>query len=100
MPCGLSAAGQAERLGFESLWTPAFGLPDGFHVSAAWSQETSLRTGIAVVPAAQMWTPLGLAAQAATLVSSPAGGSSSASARADTGPGSGHRWDSPTGRSR
>jgi alkanesulfonate monooxygenase SsuD/methylene tetrahydromethanopterin reductase-like flavin-dependent oxidoreductase (luciferase family) len=62
-----AAAREAERLGFESLWTPAFGLPDGFHVSAAWSQDTSLRTGIAVVPAAQMWTPLGLAAQAATL---------------------------------
>jgi alkanesulfonate monooxygenase SsuD/methylene tetrahydromethanopterin reductase-like flavin-dependent oxidoreductase (luciferase family) len=57
-----AAAREAERLGFESLWTPAFGLPDGFHVSAAWSQDTSLRTGIAVVPAAQMWTPLELAA--------------------------------------
>ena len=42
-------------------------MPDSFHVCAAWSQDTSLRTGIAVVPAARMWTPLGLAAQAATL---------------------------------
>jgi alkanesulfonate monooxygenase SsuD/methylene tetrahydromethanopterin reductase-like flavin-dependent oxidoreductase (luciferase family) len=62
-----AAARQAKQLGFESLWTPAFGLPDAFHVCAAWSQETSLRTGIAVVPAAQMWTPLALAAQTATL---------------------------------
>jgi alkanesulfonate monooxygenase SsuD/methylene tetrahydromethanopterin reductase-like flavin-dependent oxidoreductase (luciferase family) len=61
------AAREAERLGFESLWTPAGGVPDAFHVCAAWSQDTSLRTGISVVPAARMWTPLGLAAQAATL---------------------------------
>jgi 5,10-methylenetetrahydromethanopterin reductase len=64
----LRAAGrEAERLGFESLWTPAGGVPDAFHVCSAWSQDTSLRTGISVVPAARMWTPLGLAAQAATL---------------------------------
>jgi len=62
-----AAAREAERLGFESLWTPALGVPDAFHVCAAWSQDTSLRTGISVVPAARMWTPLGLAAQAATL---------------------------------
>jgi alkanesulfonate monooxygenase SsuD/methylene tetrahydromethanopterin reductase-like flavin-dependent oxidoreductase (luciferase family) len=62
-----AAAREAARLGFESLWTPAGGVPDSFHVCAAWSQDTSLRTGISVVPAARMWTPLGLAAQAATL---------------------------------
>jgi 5,10-methylenetetrahydromethanopterin reductase len=62
-----AAAREAERLGFESLWTPAGGVPDSFHVCSAWSQDTSLRTGISVVPAARMWTPLGLAAQAATL---------------------------------
>ena len=62
-----AAAREAARLGFESLWTPAGGVPDSFHVCAAWSQETSLRTGISVVPAVRMWTPLGLAAQAATL---------------------------------
>jgi len=61
------AAREAARLGFESLWTPAGGVPDSFHVCAAWSQDTSLRTGISVVPAARMWTPPGLAAQAATL---------------------------------
>jgi len=61
------AAREAARLGFESLWTPAGGVPDSFHVCAAWSQDTSLRTGISVVPAARMWTPLALAAQAATL---------------------------------
>jgi alkanesulfonate monooxygenase SsuD/methylene tetrahydromethanopterin reductase-like flavin-dependent oxidoreductase (luciferase family) len=60
-------AREAARLGFESLWTPAGGVPDSFHVCSAWSQETGLRTGISVVPAARMWTPLGLAAQAATL---------------------------------
>ena len=62
-----AAAREAEQLGFESLWTPAGGVPDSFHVCAAWSHDTSLRTGISVVPAARMWTPLGLAAQAATL---------------------------------
>ena len=61
------AAREAARLGFESLWTPAGGVPDSFHLCAAWSQDTSLRTGISVVPAARMWTPLALAAQAATL---------------------------------
>src|ERR1700761_1247386 len=62
-----AAAREAERLGFESLWTPAGGVPDSFHVCAAWSQDTTLRTGISVVPAARVWTPPGLAAQAATL---------------------------------
>jgi len=62
-----AAAREAGQLGFESLWTPAGGVPDSFHVCAAWSQDTSLRTGISVVPAARMWTPPGLAAQAATL---------------------------------
>jgi alkanesulfonate monooxygenase SsuD/methylene tetrahydromethanopterin reductase-like flavin-dependent oxidoreductase (luciferase family) len=61
------AAREASGLGFESVWTPAGGVPDSFHVCAAWSRDTSLRTGISVVPAARMWTPLGLAAQAATL---------------------------------
>jgi len=60
-------AREAELLGFESLWTPAGGVPDAFHICAAWSQDTSLRTGISVVPAARMWTPLALAVQAATL---------------------------------
>ena len=46
---------------------PGGGVPDSFHVCAAWSQDTSLRTGISVVPAARMWTPLSLAAQAATV---------------------------------
>jgi alkanesulfonate monooxygenase SsuD/methylene tetrahydromethanopterin reductase-like flavin-dependent oxidoreductase (luciferase family) len=68
-----AAAREAERLGFESLWTPAGGVPDAFHVCAAWSYDTSLRSGISVVPAARMWTPLGLAAQAATLAELSAG---------------------------
>ena len=62
-----AAAREAAGLGFASLWTPAGGVPDSFHVCAAWMQDTPLRTGISVVPAARMWTPLGLAAQAATL---------------------------------
>jgi alkanesulfonate monooxygenase SsuD/methylene tetrahydromethanopterin reductase-like flavin-dependent oxidoreductase (luciferase family) len=61
------AARDAALLGFESVWTPAGGVPDSFHVCSAWSQDTGLRTGISVVPAARMWTPLGLAGQAATL---------------------------------
>jgi len=68
-----AAAREAERLGFESLWTPAGGVPDSFHVCAAWSQDTSLRTGISVVPAPRMWTPLSLAAQAATVAQLPSG---------------------------
>jgi alkanesulfonate monooxygenase SsuD/methylene tetrahydromethanopterin reductase-like flavin-dependent oxidoreductase (luciferase family) len=62
-----TAAQEAAQLGFESLWTPAGSVPDSFHVCAAWTQDTALRTGISVVPAVRMWTPLGLAAQAATL---------------------------------
>jgi alkanesulfonate monooxygenase SsuD/methylene tetrahydromethanopterin reductase-like flavin-dependent oxidoreductase (luciferase family) len=62
-----AAAREAERLRFESLWTPAGGVPDPFHICAAWSQDTSLRTGISVVPPVRMWTTLGLAIQAATL---------------------------------
>src|SRR6201994_4023702 len=62
-----AAAREAEGSGFESLWTPAGGGPDSFHVCAAWSQDTALRTGISVVPGARGWTPPALAAQAATL---------------------------------
>ena len=62
-----TAAREAGQLGFERLWTPAGGVPDSFHVCAAWTQDTGLRTGISVVPAVRMWTPLSLAAQAATL---------------------------------
>jgi alkanesulfonate monooxygenase SsuD/methylene tetrahydromethanopterin reductase-like flavin-dependent oxidoreductase (luciferase family) len=58
---------EAERLGFESVWTPAGGVPDAFHICATWAGATSMRTGISVVPAARMWTPLALAVQAATL---------------------------------
>jgi alkanesulfonate monooxygenase SsuD/methylene tetrahydromethanopterin reductase-like flavin-dependent oxidoreductase (luciferase family) len=58
---------EAERFGFEALWTPAGGVPDSFHVCAAWSEDTNLRTGISVVPAARLWTPLALAMQAATV---------------------------------
>ena len=61
------AGKEAKRLGFESVWTPAGGVPDSFHTCGAWSADTGLRTGISVVPAARMWTPLALAAQAATL---------------------------------
>jgi alkanesulfonate monooxygenase SsuD/methylene tetrahydromethanopterin reductase-like flavin-dependent oxidoreductase (luciferase family) len=66
-------AREAEQLGFESLWTPALGVPDAFHVCAAWAQDTSLATGIAVVPAVRMWTPLALAMQAATVAQLSAG---------------------------
>ncbi len=61
------AGREAARLGFESLWTPALGVPDPFHVCAAWSQDTALRTGISVVPAPARWRPLTLAMQAATV---------------------------------
>ena len=68
-----AAAREAGELGFESVWTPAGGVPDSFHVCSAWSQDTGLRTGISVVPAARMWTPPGLAAQTATLAQLSAG---------------------------
>jgi alkanesulfonate monooxygenase SsuD/methylene tetrahydromethanopterin reductase-like flavin-dependent oxidoreductase (luciferase family) len=61
------AGREAAERGFESLWTPAGGVPDAFHVCAAWSQDTPLRTGISVVPAARLWGPLALAIQAATV---------------------------------
>jgi alkanesulfonate monooxygenase SsuD/methylene tetrahydromethanopterin reductase-like flavin-dependent oxidoreductase (luciferase family) len=61
------AGREAARLGFESLWTPALGVPDPFHVCAAWSADTPARTGISVIPAARMWHPLSLASQAATV---------------------------------
>lgn len=61
------AGREAARLGFESLWTPAGGVPDAFHVCSAWAQDTPVRTGISVVPAARMWAPLALAVQAATV---------------------------------
>jgi alkanesulfonate monooxygenase SsuD/methylene tetrahydromethanopterin reductase-like flavin-dependent oxidoreductase (luciferase family) len=61
------AARDAAQLGFESLWTPAGGVPDSFHICAAWLGDTPLRAGISVVPAARMWTPLSLAVQTATL---------------------------------
>ncbi len=66
-------AREARRLGFESLWTPAGGVPDAFHVCAAWAADTGLRTGISVVPAALMWTPAALAVQAATVAQLSAG---------------------------
>ncbi len=61
------AGREAARLGFESLWTPAGGVPDAFHVCAAWLRDTDGRAGISVVPVARMWTPLALAIQAATV---------------------------------
>ena len=62
------AARQAAALGFESAWTPAGGVPDAFHVCAAWSQDCpQLRTGISVVPLARTWTVTAAAIQAATV---------------------------------
>ena len=69
-----TAAREAAGLGFESLWTPYLGVPDSFHVCAAWGQDTGLRTGISVVPAARMWTPATLAIQAATVAQLSPGG--------------------------
>jgi alkanesulfonate monooxygenase SsuD/methylene tetrahydromethanopterin reductase-like flavin-dependent oxidoreductase (luciferase family) len=61
------AAREGERFGYESVWTPAGGVPDSFHVCAAWLVDTTMRAGISVVPAARVWSPLSLAMQAATL---------------------------------
>lgn len=62
------AGREAARIGFDSVWTPAGGIPDAFHVCGAWAADSpTIRTGISVVPAARMWTPAGLAVQAATV---------------------------------
>ncbi len=61
------AGREAARLGFESLWTPAGGVPDAFHVCAAWLSDSPVRAGISVVPAPRLWTPVALAIQAATV---------------------------------
>ena len=93
------AGKEAARLGFESLWTPAGGVPDAFHVCAAWAEDVPLWTGISVVPAARMWGPLALAAQAATVGQLPRAGSCSGSGPAATARGSGRRSVCPTGLS-
>ena len=62
-----AAAQEAARLGFESLWTPAGGVPDAFHVCAAWSQETSAAHRDFRCPSGADVDPAGSAAQAATL---------------------------------
>jgi alkanesulfonate monooxygenase SsuD/methylene tetrahydromethanopterin reductase-like flavin-dependent oxidoreductase (luciferase family) len=62
------AAREGARLGFESAWTPAGGVPDAFHVCAAWAQDSPrLQTGISVVPIARSWTATAVAVQAATV---------------------------------
>jgi alkanesulfonate monooxygenase SsuD/methylene tetrahydromethanopterin reductase-like flavin-dependent oxidoreductase (luciferase family) len=63
----------AAELGFESIWTPAAGVPDSFHICGQWGEGTAdvlgsaLRTGISVVPAPRLWHPVSLAVQAATV---------------------------------
>lgn len=60
-------AGEAARLGYTSLWSPAAaaGL-DSFHVCAQWHGASALATGISVVPS-PAWTLSTLASEAATL---------------------------------
>lgn len=64
---------EAARLGFESIWTPAGGLPDSFHLCGAWADASNevlghpIRTGISVIPAPRNWRPSSLALQAATV---------------------------------
>ncbi len=67
-----TAAIAAQRLGYDSAWTPS-GSPDrdGFHLCAQWAAATegdggSLPTGIAVVPVA-VWSATELARQAITV---------------------------------
>ena len=66
------AGREAARLGFQSLWTPAGGIPDAFHVCAGWSEATAevvpggITTATGVVPV-RMWTVPALANQAATV---------------------------------
>jgi alkanesulfonate monooxygenase SsuD/methylene tetrahydromethanopterin reductase-like flavin-dependent oxidoreductase (luciferase family) len=58
---------EAAELGYSSAWTPASstGL-DSFHVCARWHQASHLSTGISIVPV-PTWSPVSLAAQAATV---------------------------------
>jgi 5,10-methylenetetrahydromethanopterin reductase len=61
-------AKEAQRMGYDSLWTPAGLVPDPFHICAAWAWDTSLSTGISVVPTARLgWSAHALALQAATV---------------------------------
>ena len=62
--------------------------------------DTEVRTGISVVPAARMWTPLSLAAQAATLAQLSSGRFVLGLGTGGYGPGSGPRWVCPTARLR
>lgn len=63
----------AAELGFDSIWTPATGVPDSFHICGQWGEGSadvvgdSIRTGISVVPAPRSWHPVSLAVQAATV---------------------------------
>src|SRR5438105_3930250 len=75
---GLSFAEQREvareavQLGYASAWTPAGLARDAFQVCGQWSTATAdlvsggIATGIGVVPV-PFWSPLSLAATAATL---------------------------------
>src|SRR5487761_1906982 len=64
---------EAAGLGFESMWTPATGVPDSFHICGQWGEASAeetgspIRTGISVVPAPRSWHPVSLAVQAATV---------------------------------
>src|SRR5487761_1800675 len=64
---------EAAGLGFESMWTPATGVPDSFHICGQWGEASAevtgspIRTGISVVPAPRSWHPISLAVQAATV---------------------------------
>lgn len=66
-------AGDAARFSYDSMWTPAGGVPDAFHTCAGWSLTSAevtpggLTTGISVVPAARLWPVPALAMQAATV---------------------------------
>ena len=58
---------EAAELGYTSAWTPASSTGfDSFHLCARWHQASGLSTGISIVPV-PTWTPVALAAQAASV---------------------------------
>ncbi len=60
------SAREAARLGFESLWTRGQ-VPDAYRICADWARDTSLLTGISVVPAGRLPSPADAAAPALDL---------------------------------
>jgi alkanesulfonate monooxygenase SsuD/methylene tetrahydromethanopterin reductase-like flavin-dependent oxidoreductase (luciferase family) len=62
----------ADQAGFESVWTRGR-VPDAYRICADWARDTSMITGISVVPAGRMSSPAEPAAAALELAQSSQG---------------------------